>query len=65
MARRALPLSGEEFVARAQAAGAATPDDGSITRDGKRLDSEDAVLTWLAEVEAARAAGRYIEFDDE
>lgn len=64
MARRALPLSGDQFVARAQAAAASTPDDGSITRDGKRLDTEDAVLTWLAEVEAERAAGRYVEFDD-
>ncbi len=27
-----------------------TPDDVSITRDGRRLDSKDAVLTWWAEV---------------
>jgi hypothetical protein len=65
MARKALPLSGDEFVARAGAAGRSTPDDVSITRDGRRLDSREAVLAWLAEVEAERAAGRYVDFDDE
>jgi hypothetical protein len=30
----------------------------SITRDGRRLDSKEAVLAWLAEVDADRAAGR-------
>ena len=65
MARQTLPLSGDEFVARAQAAGPSTPDDVSITRDGRRLDSKEAVLAWLAEVDADRAAGRSVEFDDE
>jgi len=64
MARRALPLSGDEFVARVQAAAPSTPDDVSITRDGRRLDSEEAVLAWLAEVALERAAGRCVEFDD-
>ena len=31
--------------------------DVSITRDGRRLDSKEAVLAWLADVEADRAAG--------
>lgn len=62
---RVLPLSGDEFVARVRAAGPSTPDDVSITRDGRRLDSKAAVLAWLAEVEAERAAGRYVEFDDD
>ena len=35
--------------------GPATPDDVSITMDGRRLDSRDAVLTFLAEVESERA----------
>ena len=65
MARQALPLSGDEFVARAQAAGPPTPDDVSITRDGRRLDSKEAVVAWLAEVEADRAADRYVDFDDD
>ncbi len=64
MTQRALPLSGDEFVARVRAAAPSTPDDVSITRDGRRLDSKDAVLTWLAEVEADREAGRFVEFDD-
>jgi hypothetical protein len=58
MSGRELPLSREEFVARVQAAAPSTPDDVSITLDGRRLDSREAVLAWLAEVEADRAAGR-------
>lgn len=46
-----------------RAAGPSTADDVSITRDGRRLDSKEAVLAWLAEVEADRAAGRRVEFD--
>jgi hypothetical protein len=65
MAREALPLSGDEFVARVKAAAPPTPDDVSITRDGRRLDSKEAVEAWLAEVEAERAAGRYVDFDDD
>ena len=34
--------------------GPATADDVSITMDGRRLDSRDAVLTFLAEVESER-----------
>ncbi len=65
MAREALPLSGDEFVTRAQAGAPSTPDDVSITRDGRRLDSKEAVEAWLAEVEAERAAGRYVDLDDD
>lgn len=64
MAEQVLPLSGDEFVARARAAAPSTPDDVSITRDGRRLDNKEAVIAWLAEVEADRAAGRCVEFDD-
>ncbi len=64
MIGRKLPLSGDEFVARVETAAPATRDDVSITLDGRRLDSREAVLTWLAEVEADRAAGRYVDFDD-
>lgn len=64
MTAEPLPLSGEDFVARVRAATPSTADDVSITRDGRRLDSKAAVLAWLAEVEADRAAGRYVELDD-
>ena len=65
MAREALPLSGDEFVARAQAGAPSTPDDVAITRAGRRLDSKEAVEAWLDEVEAERAAGRYVDLDDD
>jgi hypothetical protein len=63
MARRVLPLSAEELSARVEHAPPATRDDVSITSDGRRLDSKDAVMAWLAEVEADRAAGRRVDFD--
>jgi len=34
-----------------------TPDDVSVTRDGRRLDSKEAVLAFIAELDAERAAG--------
>jgi excisionase family DNA binding protein len=61
---RLMPLSSDEFLARVRAAPPATADDASITLDGRRLDSKEAVLAWLAEVEAERAAGRFVEFDE-
>ncbi|MGH9152867.1 MAG: hypothetical protein ACRD03_10815 [Acidimicrobiales bacterium] len=64
MPERAVPLPAEEFRARLRVAGPPTDDDVSITRDGRRLDSREAVLAWLAEVQADRAAGRCAEFDD-
>jgi hypothetical protein len=33
-----------------------TPDDVTVLWDGRRLDSREAVMAWLAEVEAKRAA---------
>jgi hypothetical protein len=59
-----LPLTGEEFVARVRVAAPSTADDVSILRNGRRLDSKDAVVAWLAKVETDRAAGRYVEFDE-
>jgi len=32
-----------------------TPDDVTILWDGRRLDSREAVMEWLAEVDAKRA----------
>ena len=63
-ARIDLPLSGDEFVARVRAVAPTSGDDVSITRDGRRLDSRTAVVEWLADVDADRAAGRHLEFDE-
>ena len=57
-------MSSDEFIARVRAAAPSTPDDVSITLDGRRLDSKEGVLAWLAEVDADRAAGRCVDFDD-
>jgi hypothetical protein len=62
--RRNLRLPGDELSARVRAAPRSTADDVSITRDGRRLDSRSAVVEWLAEVDADRAADRYVEFDE-
>jgi len=63
VASRDLPLTGDEFVARVRRAAPATNDDVPITRDGRRLDSREALVAWLAEVEADRAAGRFVDLD--
>jgi hypothetical protein len=63
VATRTLPLSGDEFVSRVRRGGRATNDDVSVTRDGRRLDSREAVVAWLAEVEAERDAGRFVDLD--
>ncbi len=46
----------EELQAALDRAGPPTADDVSITTDGRRLDSKEAVLEWLAEIEAERNA---------
>jgi hypothetical protein len=45
----------EEVIERMRHAAPPTPDDVSILWDGRRLDSREAVMEWLAEVEARRA----------
>ena len=35
-----------------------TPDDVTITLDGRRIDSKEKAIAWLAEIEADRAAGK-------
>ena len=35
-----------------------TPDDVTITLDGRRIDTKEKAIAWLAEIEADRAAGR-------
>jgi hypothetical protein len=34
------------------------PEDVTVLLDGRRLDSREKVLAWIAEVESDRAAGR-------
>ncbi|MEO6120773.1 MAG: hypothetical protein ABIW46_04925 [Acidimicrobiales bacterium] len=52
-----LVISWPELQARLAAGGPPTADDVSITTDGRRLDSKEAVLEFLAELEAERVAG--------
>jgi hypothetical protein len=56
-------LTGEEWVVAVSKI-EPTPDDVSITLDGRRLDSKEKVLEYLAEIEAERAAGVTV-FDDQ
>lgn len=48
-------LTAEEWIERMKDADPPTADDVSILWDGRRLDSRQAVMAWLAEVEAKRA----------
>lgn len=49
-------LTAEELAEALRDAPPATPDDVTTLRDGRRLDSRQAVMEWLAEIEAERAA---------
>ena len=52
----ALPvMTAEELIERVRHAAPPTADDVTILWDGRRLDSREAVMEWLAEVEAKRA----------
>ena len=48
-------MTAEEWLEGMRHARPPTPDDVSILWDGRRLDSREAVMEWLAEVEARRA----------
>lgn len=48
-------LTAEELIERVRHAPPPTEDDVTILWDGRRLDSREAVMGWLAEVEAKRA----------
>lgn len=64
MAGKVLLITLEEMQAGLKNAPPPTTDDVSITLDGRRLDSKEAVLAWLADVEADIAAGRLVTLDD-
>jgi hypothetical protein len=65
MAHEVLPITIEEMQAALDDAEPRTPDEVSITLDGRRLDSKEAVLEWWAEVEADIAAGRHVDLGAE
>jgi hypothetical protein len=48
-------MTAEELVERVRHAPPPTEDDVTILWDGRRLDSREAALEWLAEVAAKRA----------
>jgi hypothetical protein len=48
-------MTAEEWFERVHYAGPPTADDVTILWDSRRLDSHEAVMEWLAEVEAKRA----------
>ena len=51
-------VTGDEWaVAVRRLALPPTNDDMTVTLDGRRLDTKEKVLEWLAEVEADRARG--------
>lgn len=48
-------MTAEELFERVRHVPPPTDDDVTILWDGRRLDSREKVLDWLAEVEAKRA----------
>jgi len=48
-------MTAEEWFEGMRHAGPPTDHDVTILWDGRRLDSREAVMEWLAEVEAKRA----------
>lgn len=50
-------LTFEELAEAVRSAPTPTADDVSITWDGRRLDTKEKVLAFVAELEAARANG--------
>jgi hypothetical protein len=47
-----------ELIESARTGRPPTPDDVSVTSDGRRLDTREKVLAWIDELNAARAAER-------
>ena len=50
-------MTAEEWFERMRDAPPPTDDDVPILLDGRRLDTREKVLAWLAEVDAARSEG--------
>ena len=49
-------MTAEEWFEGMRQARPPAPDDVTVLWDGRRLDSREAVMEWLTEVEAKRAA---------
>jgi hypothetical protein len=54
----------EELAEALRHAAPPTDDDVTILWDGRRLDSKEAVMEWVAEVEAVRAQEAAAATDD-
>ena len=50
-------MTGDEWAAAAIDS-PPTPDDVTITLEGRRIDSKEKAIAWLAEIEADRVAGK-------
>ena len=50
-------MTAEELIERMRDATPPTADDVSVTSDGRRLDSPEAVKEWLEDLAARRGAG--------
>jgi len=48
-------MTAEDLIERMRHAGPPTDDDVSVSFDGRRLDSPEAVKAWLADLAARRA----------
>jgi hypothetical protein len=48
-------LTAEQLIERVRNAPPPTDDDVTILWDGRRIDSREKALEWLAEIEVARA----------
>jgi hypothetical protein len=57
-------MTAEEWFEGMRHAAPPTDDDVTILWDGRRLDSKEAVMEWIAEVEAVRAKEAAAAADD-
>ncbi len=48
-------MTAEELAEALRRASPPTPDDVTILRDGRRIDSRESAMAWLTELAAARA----------
>ncbi len=66
--REVSPEEWDALMERMSHGGPPTADDVSITPDGRRLDSKERVLEWVADLDALRvaeeAAGRVFAHDE-
>jgi hypothetical protein len=56
-------LTLEQLSEKRRVSSPATADDVTVTLDGRRIDSREAALGWLVEVDAVRAAERAANID--